>query len=96
MKKLFFVFIFLSAFIAEGQTLEARVKEFDAYIEKSRILFQIPGISVAVVKDGKVLLSKGYGVRAARQARTCERSNAFCLCFYYQSYDSHLHGHVGR
>ncbi len=63
MKKLFFVFIFLSAFIAEGQSLEARVKEFDAYIEKSRILFQIPGISVAVVKDGKVLLSKGYGVR---------------------------------
>lgn len=38
-------------------------KDFDAYIENVRKTFDIPGISVAVVKDGKVILAKGYGVK---------------------------------
>lgn len=46
-----------------AQDNTALVKEFDAYIEKARVEWQVPGLAVAVVKDGKVLLSKGYGVR---------------------------------
>ena len=37
----------------------------DAVVERARAAFQVPGIAVAVVKDGKVLLAKGYGVRQA-------------------------------
>jgi CubicO group peptidase (beta-lactamase class C family) len=35
----------------------------DAVVERCRKEFNVPGIAVAVVKDGKVLLAKGYGVR---------------------------------
>jgi CubicO group peptidase (beta-lactamase class C family) len=35
----------------------------DSTVERVRKEFNVPGISVAVVKDGKVVLSKGYGVR---------------------------------
>ena len=35
----------------------------DQVIERARKEFEVPGIAVAVVKDGKVVLSKGYGVR---------------------------------
>lgn len=35
----------------------------DAVVERTRKAFDVPGIAVAVVKDGKVVLSKGYGVR---------------------------------
>lgn len=35
----------------------------DATVERARKEFNVPGISVAVVKDGKVVLAKGYGIR---------------------------------
>jgi len=38
-------------------------KDFDAYVEKVLKTFTVPGVSVAIVKDGKVVLAKGYGVK---------------------------------
>jgi len=54
------IFLFTSS---KAQTLDPKIKEFDTYIEKSRNLYQVPGLAVTVVKDGKVILKKGYGVR---------------------------------
>lgn len=42
---------------------QGNVEVFDKYIESARTEWKVPGISVVVVQDGKVLLSKGYGVR---------------------------------
>jgi CubicO group peptidase (beta-lactamase class C family) len=36
---------------------------FDALVERGRADWNVPGLAVAVVRDGKVLLAKGYGVR---------------------------------
>ena len=35
----------------------------DSLVERTLKTFDVPGIAVAVVKDGKVIHSKGYGVR---------------------------------
>ncbi|MEO9002991.1 MAG: serine hydrolase [Rhodanobacter sp.] len=35
----------------------------DAYVQQSMLQWQVPGMAVAVVKDGKVVLARGYGVR---------------------------------
>lgn len=62
--KYILLFILLIGFTTSyAQTLESKIKEFDAYVEKSRNLYQVPGLSLTVVKDGKVILKKGYGVR---------------------------------
>jgi CubicO group peptidase (beta-lactamase class C family) len=37
--------------------------DFDDYVERVMQTFTVPGLSVAIVKDGKVVLAKGYGVR---------------------------------
>jgi CubicO group peptidase (beta-lactamase class C family) len=37
--------------------------KFDAYVQRVMRTFSVPGMSVAIVKDGKVLLARGYGVR---------------------------------
>ena len=37
--------------------------EIDAYVARVLTAFDVPGASVTVVKDGKVVLAKGYGVR---------------------------------
>lgn len=39
------------------------INEFDSYVERVMREWDVPGLSIAVVKDGKVLLKKGYGVR---------------------------------
>jgi CubicO group peptidase (beta-lactamase class C family) len=37
--------------------------DVDAHIEKVRKTFDVPGISLTVVRDGKVVVAKGYGVK---------------------------------
>ena len=43
-----------------GQT---SVERFDQYVEAARQEWKVPGIAITVVQDGKVIHSKGYGVR---------------------------------
>src|SRR5216684_112265 len=37
--------------------------DLDAYVARVLKTFDVPGLSVAIVKDGKVVVAKGYGVR---------------------------------
>lgn len=37
--------------------------DLDAYVTRVMKTFEVPGISVAIVKDGRLVLAKGYGVR---------------------------------
>jgi CubicO group peptidase (beta-lactamase class C family) len=43
--------------------LPAQLQDFDAYVENVRKTFDVPGIAVAIVKDGQVVLQRGYGLR---------------------------------
>ena len=43
--------------------LPAQLQGFDAYVENVRKTFDVPGIAVAIVKDGSVVLERGYGLR---------------------------------
>jgi len=65
MKRSIYPLIFLSLISLQltGQSQDQKLREFDAYVEKSRVDWQVPGMAVVVVKDGKVILKKGYGVR---------------------------------
>lgn len=66
MKKLLLPLVLISS-IALAQTktqpLDRKIQEFDAYVQKAAKDWEVPGLAVVVVKDGNVLLSKGYGVR---------------------------------
>ena len=48
---------------AASQSQDSVSREFDAYVAKAVRDWQAPGLSIAVVKDGKILFAKGYGVR---------------------------------
>jgi CubicO group peptidase (beta-lactamase class C family) len=37
--------------------------DLDAYVAASMKTFDVPGMAVAIVKDGKIIVAKGYGVR---------------------------------
>lgn len=40
-----------------------RLTGLDVYVHKVMKQWQVPGLAIAVVKDGKVVLARGYGVR---------------------------------
>lgn len=42
---------------------ETRLPNLDFYVEAAMRDWNTPGLSLAIVKDGKVILAKGYGVR---------------------------------
>ena len=49
---------------ASAQRSQAPVPaNFDAYVARVLESFEVPGVAVAIVKDGQVLLARGYGVR---------------------------------
>jgi CubicO group peptidase (beta-lactamase class C family) len=37
--------------------------DLDSYVASSMKTFDVPGVAVAIVKDGKIVVAKGYGVR---------------------------------
>ena len=37
--------------------------DLDAWVARAMQTFEVPGIAVAIVKDGKIVLTKGYGVK---------------------------------
>ncbi len=77
MKKLFIPFLFLLSISVYSQNLAQQVKEFDAYVESSRKLYQVPGLAVTVVKDGKVILKKGYGVQQLGSANQVDAQTLY-------------------
>src|SRR5580698_8590842 len=56
---LFFLFV-LTNFLP-AQT--APPADLDTYVAASMKTFEVPGLALAIVKDGKILVAKGYGVR---------------------------------
>ena len=50
---------------------------FDKYVEASRLTWKVPGMSIVVVQDGKVLISKGYGIRELGKNDAVDRQTLF-------------------
>jgi CubicO group peptidase (beta-lactamase class C family) len=51
--------------------------DLDAYVARDMRAFDVPGIAVAIVKDGKVVLAKGYGVRKLGEATPVDENTLF-------------------
>ncbi len=52
-------------------------KQIDSVAEKTLATFNVPGIAVAVIKDGKVIHSKGYGVRSIKNNLKVDENTLF-------------------
>ena len=49
--------------VAGAFAQEAASEELDGYITRSMKDWEVPGLAIAIVKDDRVVLAKGYGVR---------------------------------
>ena len=55
-------------------------EDVDAYVERVRAQFEVPGIAVAIVKDGKVVMARGYGVRKLGEPAKVDSKTLFAPC----------------
>ncbi|MBX6365139.1 MAG: serine hydrolase [Gemmatimonadetes bacterium] len=55
------------------------VAALDAYFAKAREDWGVPGMAVAIVKDGKVVLAKGYGVRELGKPDPVDEHTLFAI-----------------
>ncbi|MEP6699670.1 MAG: serine hydrolase [Bacteroidota bacterium] len=84
MKKLLSPFLLLllishSSF-SQTDTLPTFVKDsLDIYINKALTDWQIPGVAVCVVKNGKVVLMKGYGVKETGTTDKVDENTLFMI-----------------
>ena len=62
MKNILFVLLILFTDILSAQQTKVDLEKLDAYFEKTAKDWNIPGMSVGIVKDGEIVFSKGYGV----------------------------------
>ena len=76
------VFVLLAVALAATPALAkpkaaAPLVGLDAYVARAMKEFGVPGMAVGVVKDGKVVLAKGYGVRRAGEPAPVDADTRF-------------------
>jgi len=55
--------ITLATALVTAQTKPAAPADLDAYVARVMKTFDVPGLAVTIVKDGQVVIAKGYGVK---------------------------------
>jgi CubicO group peptidase (beta-lactamase class C family) len=65
--------------VSSAQSPAFVTDSLDQYIERNMKQWQIPGLSIAIVKDGKVILSKGYGVREFGKDEKVDENTLFII-----------------
>ena len=66
--------------MASAQTAPADIAAFDRYVARAVAQWEVPGLAIAVVQDGKVVFQKGYGVRKSGEAAPIDTRTIYGIC----------------
>jgi len=77
-------FLLLLSLVAAGAAAKDAapppvLQDLDAHVEAVRRAFDVPGIAVAVVKDGEVVLARGWGEREAGKPAKVDADTLFAI-----------------
>jgi CubicO group peptidase (beta-lactamase class C family) len=64
---------------AQEAAVPTQLQQLDATVERVRQQFDVPGVAVAVVKDGKVVLERGWGVRELGKPEPVQADTLFAI-----------------
>lgn len=80
MKRLFFLLLLSASLLpALAQTPSFIQDSLDNYINRGLKDWDLPGLSVVIVKDGKVVLMKGYGVKDVTTGQAVDENTLFMI-----------------
>ena len=81
-----FGFVIMSCLSVESQTITPN--EIDSLIERTMTTFDVPGIAMGIVKDGKVIYAKGYGVRSVITRQIVDENTLFAIASNSKAFTS--------
>src|SRR5437764_10258114 len=76
---LFTLTLLFWGYSAPAASADDPIANLDAFITRALKEYQVPGAAVAVVKDGKMILLKGYGVRNVTKPGAVDENTIFQL-----------------
>ena len=86
MRKLFFTAIStITCALSFSQISESKL---DDVVNRTMKTFNVPGIAVAIVKDGKVVISKGYGVTNINTQKKVDGNTLFGIASNSKAFTS--------
>lgn len=65
--------------LAAGLPDAQRLAQFDAFVARVQQQFDVPGVAVAIVKDGQVVMARGYGVRELGKPAKVDAHTMFAI-----------------
>ncbi len=68
------------------QLASSRLVGLDDYVEKAMTRWEVPGLAIAVVQDGKVVHARGYGVRSVGEAAKVDADTVFPIASCTKSF----------
>lgn len=71
--------LFLVSFLSNAQTPSFISDSLDGYIGKGLKDWNLPGLAIVVVKDGKVVVMKGYGVKNIESKTKVDENTLFMI-----------------
>lgn len=77
------LFFLLTSINISAQITETEV---DSLVNRTLKTFDVPGIAVGIVKDGKVVLAKGYGVTSIKSGRKVDANTLFAIASNSKSF----------
>ena len=83
MQNFVFLFIFLTLYFInsfpQSGTRSFITDSLDVYVENALTIWQVPGTAICIVKDGEVVLAKGYGFREAGKDDKVDENTLFMI-----------------
>lgn len=74
------LFLLISTpFSAEKKTQKVDLKGFDTFVTKTMEEWKVPGLGISIVKDGKVIFSKGFGFRDVKKGLKVTPKTLFAI-----------------
>ena len=69
-----------------AQAATPALTDFDAYVQRVMQDWKVPGAAIAIVKDGKIILSKGYGWRDVKNQLPVTEQTLFPIASITKSF----------
>ena len=78
---IFVIFSFLICFplTAEEISKPVDLKNFPEWVKKIMAEEKVPGMAVAIVKDGKIIFAEGFGVRGIKEKKPVTANTLFAI-----------------
>jgi len=71
-----------------GMSQKSTLKKLDKYFQTSLTAWNVPGMSIAIVKDDSMIFAKGYGVRDVSTKEPVDENTLFAIASNSKSFTS--------